>query len=292
MRLSHSTVAIVAFAASALGAQQARAELLIGWIFVSPTGSDSNQCTQKTQSAIIIPPTKPCKTITHACTLLKPNWRLLLLPGHYVENVVCKASGSDPINRVILVGQGPATYLHGVLGEHKPSLEITGSHINFGKIEVQGNDSDGIYIHGTDAAHPAVDVNVYYNTTSAGNAGSGVHANFTSGLKIYGDAIYNNGKECIFIENSTDWSIYGSSIFRCGSTSGVPVNPTVGTNVVNSPRGELEDSHGEYDVKTNLVLTNSPNAEVLNNKPNPRYPPFTVIVNPASDRETDTFSGN
>lgn len=274
-----------------------KAQLLTGWWFVGPNGNDSTCNFQATQSTVLLPGTIPCKTLTKACdSVTAPTERILFLPNPvpYVENAVCGASGTSTIKLYIL-GQGPVTYMHGVIGAHKPTIEFTGDYVDFGKIEFVGNDGDAVYIHGT-AAHPSEDFEFFYNTTVSSNAGYGIHAKWTNNLVIKQDLISNNLKDCIFIEQSSNAKVYGNSIYRCGSVSGIP--PVAvrkpAAHFLNTPNSEFEDNNlKESAVLPTLVLENSPFFNADNNHQNdPLYPPFSYTVTPSSDLATDTFTNN
>jgi parallel beta helix pectate lyase-like protein len=282
-----------------LSAPAQSGELILGRIFVSPNGDDANMCAQNGPSATIDGATKPCKTITHGCALLKPNWHLELTQGFYFENVVCNATGTGPRNAVTIhnskaLGVGPTH----ITGEQSttmaPVVELTGNWINFGGFHIEGGKSDGLFVHGVDAVHSSTGVNIYYDTTLSHNAGHGLHTLNTTGLIVSRDSVFNNGGDCVLIENSPGWKVYGTSIFNCGAVDFVPKTPTIGTVVTNSPHGDYEENNlKEINVSLNLSLTKSPFTSVLNNKPTVAgRPPFSFVVIPASDQSTDTFSGN
>lgn len=273
-------------------------------IFVATNGNDAKCGPQpmiKGQNPELInPPTIACRTAARACALAKPTMHIEPVTGDYIENVVCHASGTDAAHPVIIhiaemVKKGPVTFM-GVPGANKPTWELTGSYIRFGGagVHINGNTSgDGLYVHGTDAAHPAKDVEVYYGTAFEFNSGHAVHTRFTDHFLLTGGAVINNGSDCVLIENSPAAHLYSEAVYRCGSVMGNPITYRNGVVVINSPDFVYDEMLGQTEVLKNLVLTSSPNATVTDNKQtHVGYPPFSYVVTPASDMATDTFSGN
>jgi hypothetical protein len=285
----------------------------LGSIWVSPVGNDANNCVftpaQTPTDITKADPTKACKTLTHACDLAQAQvvgthtgaggWRVYVLPRTatnpyvYLETAVCHAGGSSPTDFFEIIGQGPANVWTGVT-PGVPAITLTGSHIHFGKIEMLNTPGDALLVQGMPGA-PAVDVQLYYNTTMAHNDGHAIVADQTSYLKIDTDTIYNNTGDCIVISNSDHWDIENTSISRCGSLTGVPTTKKNGTVVTNSPNGFYDaplEPGGPKTVATNLVLSGSPYATIQNNAMPAGYAVFTCTISPASDKATDILTNN
>jgi hypothetical protein len=285
----------------------ANAQNYLGWIFVAPGGNDATCNTQvATVNSPIAPPeapgTVPCKTFTKACTLLAAkgaNWSIQAEPGNYIENVKCNASGLDYANKANIVGRrmgAPPSYLKGASAS-APAWEMTGNHVYLNKIIFEGSPGDALYVHGTDSFHQSNDVVIGYNTTFDKNGGVAVHANHSYGLILYNDNIYDSGgSSCVLIENSTYTSISGTSIYNCGSATGVPVTPRPGVIVSKSYYTQYYGNLEQSGASPNLSLVDSFEALVVQNA---TKGPFSYMVTSAQgaaeasyELSTDTICGN
>lgn len=282
------------------------ADLTNARVFVQNTGDDARCAPQpvvKGQNPNLInPPTVACKTIQHACDIGVgvPMVHVAPAAGFYPEAFICRISGTDITHPVFFhiaeqVEPKGAVWMTGRPGSGRPIGEFTGSFVRAGGdgMHFDGGDGDGVYVHGADAAHKAVDFEFYYGTAVTHNRGRGVRVNFTDRFLLKGGAVFNNGGDCVAIESSINWVIYAEAIFRCGSVTGSPSMPTVGTNVVKSPNGKYEENKGNRESLPTIRLVGSPYVQVIgNHQPLPQFPPFSYEVIPSSDLATDVFSGN
>jgi len=280
-------------------------------VFITINGNDATCNAQPVVAGqnpnLINAGTIPCRTIQRACDIgvgipkvhIAPaanatSSGVLFLdahgnPGTYQENFVCRISGTlgMPVAWHIAEQVQPlgAVYLSHVPGAHKPIGEFTGDYINLGcaGCHFDGSDGDGIYIHGTAARH-AVGQKTYYGTSVKGNMGIGVHMRWSDSGLITSDSIYwNAGEACVVVEDSFDVDMYANAIYRCGSTSGIPVSPKPGVILRNVNSGEFENNKALYAVSPGLRLINSPNWTVQGNHVTAAgYPPFSYEADTAS----------
>jgi hypothetical protein len=275
-------------------------------VFITNTGDDARCGPQPViagrNANLINPPTIACRTIQRGCDIALgiPMVHVAPAAGIYIENFVCRIGGTDARHPAFfhiaeqVQPLGPV-WMTGVPGTGKPIGEFTGSHVRAGGagMHFDGNDGDGVYVHGMDAAHPADDFQFYYGTAVTHNRGRGVHVSYTTNFLLTGGAVFNNLGDCVFIENSPGWKIYAEAIFRCGSVTGSPTTPVVGTNVSNSPNGWYISNKGNRESSPTVRLVNSPHVQVTGNfQPLPQFPPFSIDVSPSSDLATDIISGN
>lgn len=274
-------------------------------VFVSNAGNDATCAPQPIKAGqnpnLINPPTIACRTIQRACNIAIniPMVHVAPAAGIYPEDFICRISGVDVAHPVFfhiaeqVQPLGPV-WMTGVPGSTRPIGEFTGSHVRAGGagMHFDGGEGDGVYVHGTPSI-PADDFQFYYGTAVTHNRGRGIHVNYITNFRLNGGAVFNNGGDCVVIENSPHWEIYAEAIFRCGSIIGSPTTPTVGTNVLNSLDGEYENNKGNRESKPTIRLVNSPRAVVTgNHQPLPAFPPFSYDVSPACDLATDTFMNN
>jgi hypothetical protein len=309
--------AVLLFVFAAMLPTSVYAGPVVAWVFVNPaTGNDATCNSQPSADGNIIAPaigpgTVPCKTFTRACAILPAdagNWVIEGEPGFDVENVVCNASGHDPLNPLNIIGRNPGPggggggplYLKSP--NSRPAWEMTGNFVYLNKIDFRGSPGDAVYVHGRDSAHNAVDNVIGYNTSFDANGGYAVHADYTYWFLMFGDNVYNNGANsngCILVESSTFWLVTNTGITNCGAISGTPSTPKPGLIATQTSYGQYVANTAMQGASPSLQLNDSFNVLAVRDATKPAQQHFTFQVNSAkgpaeatAELASDTIVGN
>lgn len=259
-------------------ATPAMAKVYTDIAFVSLTGSDTNDCVWKAPFTSAMP--KPCKTATHAATLLKgPGSALEFMTGTYAEHVVINA------NNVSWPNEGASLSIE----------KFTGATVEFdgGTITVNGNGfvdirgikmincpSDCITYQGTSAAQPLQgrieDEDIY------GSLGHIIMAANTNALEIGYNFFSDPVKSHIHLINSPNYNVHETSTLMT-----VKKTPQHGGHIIDSPGG-LYDTHSDSFVAPNsLHALRSPHISTI-----PDVANYTANICPSTDVATDMFVSN
>jgi hypothetical protein len=253
-------------------------------LYANPAGSDNNSC---------LSPQTACKTITHTAAVANGGDTVVPAGGTYFETAKISKSGTGT-HSIIRIVPAPYTYVyidgsHGAAGTN--AVEVTASYIQLIGLHILNAKNDGVYVHGTDATHPATDVRLdQLNVHNNGNHGT--EALHVSAFELGYGFQYSSGHEGVFLTDAPNYNIHDMNVWNSGSP------PVTGTKVIGSPGGNYEGNDGlEVGNHPTLDLENSPRTNVANNQPNAsggRTPTccFTFVVNPPSDLATDTFTNN
>jgi hypothetical protein len=259
----------------------AGAYALLGRVYVSPSGSDSNTC---------LTVTSPCKTITHAASVSGgAAWDVVPASGTYNENVSISKSGSSVAPLRIVPSSGSRVYIDGT-GKGPIGVEVTGNYVNMTGMYIQNFSGDCVYVHGSDATHHQVNLHLdLMGTLNCG--GYVVHAEHTTLLDDGYGRIFNGKKGPIYLNDSPMFHIHDQNIYNLPE-QGYP--STVGALITSSPNGNFEGVNGKISgVSPTLDAESSPYMSINNNNPPPPLSnTFTCTINPLTDRATDVISGN
>jgi hypothetical protein len=262
-------------------AQQAGAYARKGTTYVAPGGSDSNTCLMQTS---------PCKTITHAASVSGgAAWDVVPAAGTYHENIVISKSGSSAAPLRIIPQAGSRVYIDGT-GMGPIGADIIGSYVNMTGMFIQNFTGDCVYVHGSDATHHQV--NLHLNLMGTLNCGGYVvHAEHTDLFDAGYGRIFNGKKGPVYLNDSPTFHLHDQNIYNLPQQG---YSSTTGALIIDSPNGNFEGVTGKISgVSPTLDAESSPYMSIDNNSPPaPLSNTFTCIVNPATDRGTDTIYGN
>jgi hypothetical protein len=260
----------------------AHAYTIQGRTYVSTSGTDiNNNCTVQTN---------PCKTITHAVAQSGgAGWDVIPASGTYHENVVVAKSGSAAALLRIIPASGSHVYIDGT-GMGPIGMDVTGSYVTMIGGYVQNFSGDCIYVHGADATHHQV--NMHFDLVGALNCGGYVvHAEHTDLFDDGYGRIFNGKKGPVYLNDSPTFHIHDQNIYNLPQ-DGYP--STIGALIVDSANGSFEGVNGKISgVSPTLDAESSAYMSIINNNPPaPLSNTFTCVINPSTDRATDTISGN
>lgn len=249
--------------------------------FVSPAGSDANNCVWHTP---FTPPQPPaCKTGTHAASLLKgPGSALEFMAGTYSEHVVINANKTSwpNVSSSLSIGlvSGASVIFDG------GSISVMGDgFVDVRGIRIINSPGDAIAFHGNSMSDPLMGRILNENINMpAGHAISLVN---TTGVEIGYDFLTDSGKNQseLFLSNSPGYNIHETNL-----NMNVLKTPQLGAYIVNSDTGLFDVHTDTWTGPTALFAQSSPH---ISTNPGDTFP-HTANVCPATDIATDTFAKN
>ncbi len=248
--------------------------------FVSPAGSDANNCVWHTP---FTPPAPPaCATATHAATLLKgPGSAIKFMSGTYHEMVSINVSkahwpSAGSAFRIGIDTAGSAVMFDG------GGFIITGDGwVSLRGIRMKNCPSDCITASGISAADPLhggiENEDIYSSKKHI------ISMVYTTGFEL-GYNFFNDPLEShLFVSNSPNYNIHETNLDMSATKT-----PRLAAYILDSPGGLFDVHIDKWTGPTALSSVNSPHlrANIVDNPAGVEH----GNVCPASDIPTDTFA--
>jgi len=175
--------------------------------YVSPTGVDTNGCTQAS----------PCRQITRALSLVGPGDTIIVADGDYSAFTVDSLNGTAT-NPIVIVAQGQNANIQPVSGVRDTIFVTFSSYIVL----------DGLHSFNANRAAVRIDNSpnvTVQNGVFGNNATWGIFTDFSDHLLIQSNECYGSQTQHgIYVSNSGDWPVVRKNLLHDNAGAGLQLN--------------------------------------------------------------------